>query len=36
MMYFKSLYDGIQDLPLRDDEHEVSLKMYSKMIYMIY
>ena len=30
MMYFKSLYDGIHDLPLRDDEYRSKLKkMYS-------
>ena len=31
MMYFKSLYEGIHDLPLRDDEYRSKLKkMYSK------
>ena len=30
MMYFKSLYEGIHDLPLRDDEYRSKLKkMYS-------
>ena len=31
MMWFKSLYEGIHDLPLRDDEYRSKpKKMYSK------
>ena len=36
MMYFKSLYDGIHDLPLRDEKYRSKLKtIYSNPIMVI-